>query len=439
MSGPHSRAYQPTVECRDRPEVRHVVGWIDGGTLPYWLRDALERQPETMEICETPYREYDLTITTLHTPAYGLGLSTRQFFGQSNVLIAHYVRPGQERPGVVYSRYLTNDKWLGSFYHSTDRSISRNLIDEGSFLGVQDGARAIALYTPRVARRQWRVRSAQNVASAKANVIWTMREAVDEIWVGPKKVSSVPADVPEGEVVVVVSGKAMTAVRPLTRTKLGDGAPLRLVEKGDDLVLEMYNYVGDSTTVAELDSLNAGRLQCGFYLEMADRSSYADGAAFARAVSEGAVSDETASPGGAEGGGRPWRVEYRRDERTLGIEADLAEWKLLRRWTEDGDLGFPMLESPIARQNRDGRVEVGGAALTCGAEAGWLFAPPGTGRYVAGYHGQKPAPLTLTVPGGSVDVEAMGVGTVVWDNGEVTVEAVDLQGTPEVAGGRLVR
>jgi hypothetical protein len=121
----------------------------------------------------------------------------------------------------------------------------------------------------------------------------------------------------------------------------------------------------------------------------------------------------------------------------LGLDVDLTKWELKRRWTENGDLGFPMLESSIARQNREGLVEVGDATLTYGKEAGWLFAPPGTGTYVAAYHGQRPAPLKLTVPNGSVEISAMGTGTVVWDNGEVTIDAIDLEGEPIVVGGTL--
>ena len=356
MSGPHSRAYHPTVICEDKPEVAHVIGWIEDGTLPTWTRDALDHQPPAMEIRETPYREYSLTISTLHTPSFGLGVSTREFFGQSNVLISHYKRPGQERPGVVYSRYLTNDKWLGSFYHSTDRSLSRNLLDEGSFLGAQNGARAIGLYTPRV---PWgrRRRRPENIASAKGNIIWTAREWVDEIWVGQQKVESLPADIPDDETVVVVSGKAMTAVRPLTRTRITPDAPLRLADKGGDLVLEMYNHLGDSMTVSQMDSLNAGRLQCGFYLEMSERSTYPDGAAFAKVVANGQVKDTTENASDATGEGeRLWTVEYSRNGQALGVEVDMEKWALKRRWTQDGDMGFPMLESAVARQNRDGRV-----------------------------------------------------------------------------------
>ena len=102
------------------------------------------------------------------------------------------------------------------------------------------------------------------------------------------------------------------------------------------------------------------------------------------------------------------------------------EWELKRRWTQDGELGWPMLESPVARQNADGRVEVGGAVLTCGKAPAWLFADP-TGRlWAAGYHG-PPAPLTLTVPGGRVELAAMGIGTIVWRNGKASIEALDVK------------
>ena len=86
-------------------------------------------------------------------------------------------------------------------------------------------------------------------------------------------------------------------------------------------------------------------------------------------------------------GERLWTVEYARDGQALGIEVDLMAWTLKRRWTEAGDLGWPMLESPVARQARGGKVTVGDATLECGPEAGWLFACPERERWVAGYHG----------------------------------------------------
>lgn len=62
-----------------------------------------------------------------------------------------------------------------------------------------------------------------------------------------------------------------------------------------------------------------------------------------------------------------------------------------------------MLKSPIAIQNRTGRIEVCDASLECGQDAGWLYASPNQNLFIAGYHGPTHAPLTLTVPAGKVE------------------------------------
>ena len=269
------------------------------------------------------------------------------------------------------------------------------------------------------------------ISSAKACFIFTERRQVDEIWIGGRRIEALPAEAAPGEVIVVGSGAALIAILPLARTDLGRDAPIRLVEREGDLVLEIYNYLGPKKAFWELGwpgLFYKGRPQCGVYVELAERSAYADGGAFGKVVASGELHDVTAPAYTYDGEGeRPWTVEYRRDGQALGIEVDLMEWRLKRRWTERGELGWPMLESPVARQNATGRVEVGDACLECGQGPAWLFASPATGRYVAGYHGQQPAPLTLTVPGGRVEMPEMGIGTVVWDNGQVTVEAIGLE------------
>jgi len=426
-AGPHSRAYQPSVVCETAPEVEMMQRWITEGALPPWVADVLAQRPAAFEVVETAFAERDMSITTYHCPSFALGVSTKEFSGQSNVLIVHYARPGAERPGVIYTRYLTDDKWLGDFYHATDRTKSRNLVDEGAFYGVQQGPRAIGLYTPQ---------RLGSVFSAKAALIWTRRDLVDEIWIGDRQVEALPAEVPPGAVIVIGSGDALVAVQPLARTDLGRDAPIRLTEIQGDLVLELYNYLGPQKSFWELNWPGAfykGRPQCGIYVEAAERSAYPDGRAFARVVAGGKIKDVTAPPFTYQAENeRLWTVEYARDGQTLGIEVDLMAWAIKRRWTHAGDLGWPMLQSPVAQETRTGHIALGGATLTCGQEAAWLFASPATGRWVAAYHGLQPAPLTLTVPDGSVEVAAMGTGTLVWDNGEVTVEAVGLQGEPIV-------
>jgi hypothetical protein len=431
-AGPHSRAYQPTVICETPPERGMLEGWIADGTVPAWVGDVVRHRPQALQVIETAFAEREMGITTYHSKSFALGVAASGFGEQANAMIAHYHRPNAGRAGVFYTRYLTNDRWLGDFYHATDRTRSRNLIEEGRFYGVQQGSRAIGLYTPG---------HLGVVSSAKAALIWTGRDRMDEIWVGDHAIRSLPANVPAGETVVVGSGDVLMAVRPLTHTDLGRQAPIRLVEVQDSLVLEIYNYLGTEKRFWELNWPGAfyqGTPQCGVYLEVAERADYPDGRAFARTVAGGVLSDQAAAPFVYAGDrDRPWAVEYTRDGQSLGIEIDLMAWKLLRRWTQSGDTGWPMLESSVARETQSGHVAVGGATLDCGTDAGWLFACPAAERWVAAYHGRLPAALTLTVPGGQVTVEAMGTGTVEWDRGAVTVQAVDLRGIPQVRGGSL--
>jgi hypothetical protein len=216
---------------------------------------------------------------------------------------------------------------------------------------------------------------------------------------------------------------------------------MRLIQIGDDLVLETYNYRGPKKVFWELQwpgGFFQGVPQSGFYIEMAERSEYRDAAEFSKVVASGKLTDVTAAPFTYSGTGeRLWTAEYSRDGKSLGIEADLMKWKLKRRWNEQGEIGWPMLDSAIARETRTGQVNVGDAQLQCGKEAGWLFASPATKRWVAGYEGLTPAPLTLTVPGGQVEIDAIQLGTVVWDDGKVTVDAIGIKGTPQVSGGQL--
>jgi hypothetical protein len=428
-TGPHSRAYHPTVVCETEPEVTMLRRWAGDGTVPAWVLDALDARPVPMEAIETAHPERAMGITTYHSSSFALGVAATDFGSQANALIAHYARPEADRAGVLYTRYIINDKWFGDAYHATDRTKSRNLLEEGRFIGVQDGFRAIGLYAPR---------RLGLCTSAKACLIWTGRDQVDEIWVGPRRVEALPATVEPGEldsasgVVVVGSGDAWLAVLPLTVSDLGRDAPMRLVERGGDLVLELYNYLGPEKSFWEMNWPGAfyqGQPQCGFYVEVAERAKYPHGRTFVDWVASGEIMDDAAPPfvyaGERE---RLWTVAYRREGRELGLEVDLMAWRLKRRWTHEGELGWPMLASPIAGGTRDGQVTVGDVTLQCGPEAGWLLVNPQAERWVAGYQGLQPAPLRVMSPAGGVALDGLATGVVVWDQGEVTVEGIGIQG-----------
>ena len=267
---------------------------------------------------------------------------------------------------------------------------------------------------------------------------------MDEIWVDDRRIESLPADVAEGSTIVVGSGEAWVAVRPLARTHLSHLPPLRLVEHQGSLALEVYNYEGVAKTFWELGwpgSFYQGQPQCGFYAEVAERSAWADGAVFAAAIAGGVIEDHMQDRFTYEGDEQTclWSVSYAREGSEVGLEVDLMQWQLQRRWNHDGELGLPMLESSVARQTRTGEVSVGEAKLSCGPAAAWLYAHPEGERWAAAYHGPQAAPLTLDLPRGKIEIEALSAGLVVWDRGEVTITSLGMKGTPMVTGGTEVR
>lgn len=338
-AGPHGRAYQPSVVCETPPEIEMVRSWIANGTIPAELTKWLDERPDRFQVVETAERDRQLAITTYHTSSYALGTATRALNPQANLCMLHYRRPAADRPGVLYTRYLLDDKWFGDAYHATDRTKTRNLPDEGDFYSVQDENRMIGIYGPQNFRQG---------RSAKAVLIWTQIEQIDQVWVDGQPVNQFPYGMTPGQLLIVASGEALIAVRPLTVTPLGRTTPIQLVERNGDLVLEMFNYRGPEKRFWEMGWPGAfykGKPIVAFYLEVAERSEYADAASFAAAINAGSIEQQMNDPYTWAGvGERIYRAAYQRNGQEIGIEIDLMAWQLKKRWTERGEMGWPTLE-----------------------------------------------------------------------------------------------
>lgn len=428
-AGPHSRAYSYTSFATGDPEIKRVRRMMKQGLLPEWVSNAIGVKLP-LEIRETSGRLFDFTQTTYLSASFSLGVASRELIDQSNCFIAHYKRPATNDSGVVFSRYVINDERRGREYDAGQ------FFDAGQFYGVQDKERAIALYAPPLCIR--------NIFSAKAILMWPSFDTDGAITIGCRPVTELPAEVKPGEVVVIDLGAAWMAVLPLKLKDFSHDAPIRLLTNDGALVMEMHNYLGPEKLLWEMEwpgGFYKGRPQCGFYSEFAEKAQYSDAKSFAAAVAAGAMKDEAGPALSYDAAGkRLWQVEYARDNRKLGIEVDLYQWTLERRWTQNGDMDWPLLDCEVARETNNGRVEVAGAILEAGTgpdSPAWLFASPEKQIWVAGYLGTKPAPLKLILPAGSVSIEAMGTGTVVWENGTVKVDAIDITGAPTVIGGTL--
>ncbi len=299
-AGPFSRAYSHAVFNAAAFNANDVCAWLDSGQLPAWIGDLLQRPNVPQQIDETAHGQEPVALSTYHSPSFCLGVASCELktqevvfiARQSSVFHAQYRRPGSAHCGVLFSRYILDDQWL-SFQTTPSRPPGQVIPEEGHFYGVHERGRAIGLYAPR-GLDAWTRRT-----SAKAVLVWTEIEQVDEIWIGQHKVDSLPAAVPKEAVIVVGSGALWTAILPLARTDLGGGAPSRLVQLDGHLALEMYNYTGPAKTfweMAQPGSFYQGQPRCGFYAELAERTAYASGADFAAEVTSGALIDEAAPP-----------------------------------------------------------------------------------------------------------------------------------------------
>jgi len=322
----------------------------------------------------------------------------------------------------------------------------------GHFQGVQDQNRAIALYIPRNLAGMERHHSAKAVIALPH---WN--PDTDRVWIDNTEVNALPSLHDPDATVVLETGDIMIAIRPFTLDSLGmepwseDGkeqAPqpqLRIAEKDGGLMVELYNFRGAERTFWELawpGTFFQGYPRCGFYSEIADRGEYKDGAEFAATVNSGLIEDQADPPStysGTEAEARPWSVGYSRGDRKLGMKVDLFDWfRPADRWTQTGEIPTPMLESRYAKQSKTGQIKIGDVELKFGeGNAAWLYVSPDGKKIAAAYHGPTPSPLNLVHPDFSVDLSSIECGTVVWEDGQVSVDAIALDGKPSIKGASL--
>ena len=445
LAPPHCRAYYPSLVCATADEASVFAGKIEEGLLPAWLETLRRQRPIPLQVSETSDAGAGVVISSYLDAAFSLGVATQELATQSNRFISNqsnvfsiqYRRPNETRPGVVFSRYLINDKWLGDFRTTPSRANDTVFRDEGSFRGMLAGPRAFGLYTSR------ELDAWSRCHSAKAALIWSSADDVDAIWVDGLPIGDLPAHVSEGATIVVACGEVYILIRPLSRTRLGVEAPIIIAERSGCLVLEMYNYRGPAKTFWELANPGAffqGYVHSGFFVEVAARSGYGSGKDFHQAFAAGQLVEELEAARTFDGvTPRPWRLAYRRDDIALGMDVDLMRWRIQRRWAGEATLGCPMLASPVALESRSGLIELGSARLSCGSNPAWLVAVPDADLWVGAYHGPEASALTLDLAEKQVHLESLEAGIVLWDKGRVTIEALGLQGEPRVVGADSVQ
>lgn len=455
----------------------------------HWLPDAarawlsppgaLARAP--YEVRETANRAQGADLTTYVTPAYALGTASRTYgIGQddfyiehqANYLLVHYRRSRSAGPsgglqerraasgrppqreertdrtseraaqvaqaspgqgwGMIYSRYVVNDRHRGTLAAAPDRSPAMNFYDQGHFAGVQQHGRAIALYAL--------MPQSEPVFSLKTVVAFPPIESLDEVWVDGQRVHArdLPRALRLGEWVVVADGDVYAGARPLDPSRLGREAPL-LLERGPEgeLWLTVYNYRGPAKRFWDYASLGGafwrGNLRAGYVVELHGRDAYAAAPALfdrlRRATIRDTVEATPASPAIRT-------VTFTSGGETLQLQYDLWKTEPGERRQNGAVYTPPALTSPLAAQGSDGRLGVGEATLDTAPQPVWLIAQdtdPATRAWIAVNPEDRPTPLRLETPAGAVTAERWGLGRLELRSflGGAPVLAVDALTLPE--------
>ena len=216
-----------------------------------------------------PSRRYPGGVGVIHTtmmPDYALGTTTREFATGTSTN-SFYVVYRKRRPvatqadvGVVFSKYLSNDKvpQHSNSYPSRDNEVQ--LLDEGRKIAFHAGPTALVLYTPKLF-------CAKGAKSLKLAVLFPAHyRTVEALWLGGKEVAientedRVLAETPAPSDVIIKDGPVFIGLRPVALTDHGRQAAVRVEMLNRFLMISFYNYEGPSRdfTPEQLDRTSNG-------------------------------------------------------------------------------------------------------------------------------------------------------------------------------------
>ena len=448
-SGAKGRAYHSYVLGNSdsaRLKSKEIISfrdWLDEGKISSWLGSILDGKYLPSQIVATHGRDEGIFTATFLDEKFSLGVASRNMANQanryiawqSNVYVLQYKRP-EEQVGTIFTRYLTNDHWLGDFSPGIGRGNSHLLPDEGHFQGIQDRERAIGLYIPQS------MGALEHYSSAKTVIAITNWATKDEVWIDGRQEKQFPITVSKDKTIVFRTGSILLGIKPFSLTNLGSSPQVKIdMMPNNTLVLELYNYKGQAKTFWELawpGTFYQGQPQNGFYSEVADSESISP-SAFTQLINRGKITDEVGEKMTYTGKEkRPWKVGYESDGRSLLMEVDLFDWSKPTKQIINGkEIEMPKLQSENAIESDSGQLTLGNVKLNCGKNTAWLYVSPDGQTAVAAYHGPVSASLELTLPKGFVKLPSLSAGIVIWDHGKVSVDALDLKGEISVKGGKL--
>lgn len=333
---------------------RYLNSWFtyQQNALPYEVRETANRQ------------EYS-DITTYHSPSYALGTASKTYAigtdcfyieHEANYLMLHYKKSEDVgKWGMMYSRYVVNDRHWGTMGPAPDRPKEGNFYDHGNFAGIQYQNKAIGLYAL--------MPEQEEVASLKTVIAFQSGDALNQIWINdnPVDLSESGQTLEHGDWLIIEDGDVYIGVFPLEQTVLSQSAPIRL-ERGPlgELWLSIYNYEGAPIRFWDYASLKGafwrGNLRAGFVVEVAEYHEYASASDFLEHLKQAQVADAVDDK-------HIRTVTYHNGDMPMTLRYDLWNTCPVERLFGGQVYESPQLQSPLAVQGDTGYLEVGQARL----------------------------------------------------------------------------
>jgi hypothetical protein len=204
-----------------------------------------------------------------------------------NSVIAYFTKESEPKYGVLYARYLVNDRRVGQFVYESSKE-ALDLWEEGVWRAVQAKNDVIVAYglMPRGQSRVHRLRLDVRLLGVDAS---------DEVLVGDTMYTDGDLDVAARQVVAIATGDVYIGIRPLEPTRLGHGPDVRVWQDGQELIVSVFNYEGPPKGFWEYRSLGGpffkGNVKNGLVLRVADRSDNSSLADFKASFAETPLTD----------------------------------------------------------------------------------------------------------------------------------------------------
>ena len=431
-AGPFGRAYSDSVLANGASELDRLNKLVDDGLAPSWMIDIVEHRTLPQDVVETSDVDTQTVVSTHHSKSFSLGVASRELSTQANRFIAaqsqsfdlRYSAPNLDRIATMTTRYVHDDAWLGNYRITPSRGWDHVFPEQGKFRGVQRGSSAICIAMSNMLGAE------RSHSRAYLAVVWTDAASVECVYVNGDLVGDLPVDVPIGSDVFVVTESLLIGVRVLGFSNLGitSRPQIELVERDGMISLNINNYAGPEKTFWELANPGAffqGLPYCAFYSEIVERSEWETPARFMEMFSSGdSATDLRESPGIGTENQRVLTTQYSRSGQVLGLELNLVSGELVRRFTEQGDLGLPKLDSKIAVHSDVSPIEIDESRLEFGSGDAWLLSIPELNLCIAGIQGNMPTDVKMTTNRGQRRFEGITTGLIVWNGDDIKVTSI---------------